>query len=206
MMIPCDCGALDQIEANTRVDQARIPKRFENRTFQSFRTNDPMREALKQASMSYSKSFSEREDRGLILRGVTGAGKTHLAIAILRAVIDRGFSGLYYNVNDLLSELRSSYSANTDLTEGNLLEDVNKADLLVFDDLGAESPTDWVCDRLYLIINRRYEVARPTIITTNCSDGELRDRLGNRIASRLYEMCMPIGDFPREDYRFSNLR
>jgi DNA replication protein DnaC len=121
-------------------------------------------------------------------------------------VLDRGFHGIYCNVTDLLDRLRGSYRQGADEEEAEILADMEGAELLVLDDLGAEKATDWVRDRLYLIVNRRYENSKPLIVTTNCDDVELRDRVGPRIVSRLYEMCAPVDKFPEEDYRYARLR
>lgn len=167
---------------------------------------DRLREELKSNAKSYAKTFSRDEDRGIVLYGGTGTGKTHLAVGMLKEIINRGYSGVYYNVTELLNDLRSSYSKDSDLTEHSLLERIHTADIVVFDDVGAEAPSNWVLDRLYLMFNRRYENAKPVIITTNCTRGELKERVGERITSRLYEMCFPLGKFPEEDYRYANLR
>lgn len=205
---PCSCGAWKKEQASERLLAARIPKRFEKKTLDSYLTKGPdrLREELKSNAKSYAKTFSRDEDRGIVLYGGTGTGKTHLAVGMLKEIINRGYSGVYYNVTELLNDLRSSYSKDSDLTEHSLLERIHTADIVVFDDVGAEAPSNWVLDRLYLMFNRRYENAKPVIITTNCTRGELKERVGERITSRLYEMCFPLGKFPEEDYRYANLR
>ena len=74
------------------------------------------------------------------------------------------------------------------------------------DDLGAEKVSEFVQDRFYLIINQRYEGCKPMIVTTNLSENELRNRLGDRIISRFFEMCDVVKTFPPEDYRRGNLK
>ncbi|MGF1572820.1 MAG: ATP-binding protein [Sumerlaeia bacterium] len=205
---PCSCGAWEKDQTLERLKAARIPKRFDKKTLDSFLSQGPnrVREELKQNAKSYAKTFSREEDRGIVLHGGTGAGKTHLAVGILKEIINRGYTGVYYNVTELLNDLRSSYSKESDLTEQTLLERIHAADIVVFDDVGAEAPSNWVLDRLYLMFNRRYENAKPVIITTNCTRGELKERVGERITSRLYEMCFPLGKFPEEDYRYTNMQ
>ena len=112
-------------------------------------------------------------------------------------------TGHYSNFNDLLSRIRDSYRPGAPgESEGELLSRIDEVDLLVLDDVGAEATTEWVQDRLYLIINRRYESAKATIITTNCDEGELSAKVGPRTASRLYEMCnQAFPQFPDQDYR-----
>jgi DNA replication protein DnaC len=205
----CDCGLLTEREGKVRLGTAEIPKRFATKDFTNFKADrkDREREAVLSAAKAYASTFHGHESEGLLLRGITGCGKTHIAIAILKQVIQRGFTGYYANFNDLLSRIRDSYNAESGTSEGDLLEVVDSADLLVLDDVGAESTTDWVRDRLYLIINRRYENARPTIITTNCDEHELESRLGARIVSRLYEMCsLDFPTFPKQDFRRAQMK
>ncbi len=205
--VKCSCGAWDMANVARALSRARLPERYRRKTLEGFKAarGDKARGRLRDAARSYAIAF-EREEKGLILRGVTGCGKTHLAVGILHDVLKRGFTGQYCNVTDLLTRLRESYSDESAEREGLILEEAGSVDLLVFDDLGAEMPTDWVRDRIYLILNRRYESARPVIVTTNCDDAELREKIGARIVSRLYEMCDRFEPFPKEDYRFAHLR
>ena len=138
--------------------------------------------------------------------GPVGCGKSHLAVAILREIIAKGYSGLYYNSPDLLRDIRATFDEGRDVTEEDLLDEVTTTDLLVFDDVGAERSTEFVLDRFYLIINKRYEACKPVIVTTNLDHEELEERLGTRILSRLLEMCNLFGPFPEEDWRRKNLR
>lgn len=205
----CDCGISGRSRSARLFEAANIPLRFRGKSFANYHAErgDRERAAVLDFAKRYAAGFSEGEDVGLILRGIPGSGKTHIAVAILHAVMERGFSGSYANFTDLLSRLRDSYNAGAREVEGELLRQVDDVDLLVLDDVGAESTSDWVRDRLYLIINRRYENARATIVTTNCDEAELEARIGPRTASRLYEMCS--GDFPtfpRQDYRKANMK
>ena len=203
----CPCGAWEKAQSRSSVNRARIPKRYLGKTLDSFenRKGDPVRTALKQGAKSWATDFANA-DRGLLLHGVTGCGKTHIAIGILHEVITRGHSGLYCNVTDLLTRLRHSYHSEAEEREERILEEADNVDLLVLDDMGAEAVTDWVRDRLYLIVNRRYESQKLLIVTTNCDHAELRERIGRRTASRLYEMCEDSFEFPHDDFRWSHLR
>lgn len=212
---PCDCGILDRIEGSRRARGARIPPKFAKKDFQNYSFHPPANSGVKgnpqtaaarkeilTVAEAYARGFNREENEGFILRGPTGCGKTHIAVAILKSVIRRGFTGVYFNFTDLLSRIRDSYQEDGTETEGTLLNIVDHCDLLVLDDVGAERPSEFVRDRLYLIINRRYENARPIIITTNLDDDELRERVGERTASRLCEMCaIPFPAFPQQDYR-----
>jgi len=203
----CPCGAWDRGRIAVAAAGARIPERYRGKTLATFKSakNDRVRRELREHAMAYAVGFKP-DDRGLLLVGDTGCGKTHIAVGILTEVLRRGFTGMYCNVTDLLKRLRETYRENSDDHEAEILDEADQADLLVFDDLGAEKATEWVRDRLYLVINRRYENMKPVIVTTNCSEAELKERLGPRIVSRLHEMCDRVQEFPKEDYRFAELR
>ena len=192
-----------------RFERARIPKRFANKNFENFKVvGNKQRKEMLMAAKSYVDSFNfvNGAPQGLVMYGCVGCGKTHLGVAILQAVLRKGFTGLYYNMVDLLSDIRATFSDSTSLSEHDLLEDVIAPDLLVLDDLGAEKTSEFVNDRLYLIVNRRYESNQPILVTTNLGLDELRNKVGERTVSRLCEMSDWMDAFPNEDYRKAHLK
>ena len=203
----CQCGARNAEGLKLRLALARIPERFANKSLDTFLARDPRRRDILHSARAYAQGFHMREEMpGLILRGKAGAGKTHVAIGILKEVILQGWTGVYCNVTELLARLRSTYEDHSDEAESEVIEELTTCDLLVLDDLGSEAISAWVLDRLYLLINRRYEAMRPILITTNCDERELAEKAGPRIASRLYEICKaPFPPFPNEDYRIKML-
>lgn len=191
-----------------RLRQARIPQRFINKTLENFRARDKVRKLLVSNAQAFVKGFNVNAEypQGLLLTGHVGCGKTHLAVAILRGVIEKGYSGLYYNSPDLLRDIRASFDRASEVSEEDLLEEVTSTDLLVFDDIGAERMSEFVLDRFYLIINERYEAAKPVIVTTNLTLEQLEEHFGARIVSRLAEMCTKLGEFPDQDYRRAHMQ
>jgi DNA replication protein DnaC len=156
--------------------------------------------------------------KGLLFTGSIGVGKTHLAVGVLRRLVrEYGVKGLFCDYRELLKSIQNSYNPQVQTTELELLKPVFAAEVLVLDDLGAQKPNEWVWDTVALILNTRYNDRQTTIITTNYPDlpagggaktdseraareQTLGDRIGNRMRSRLAEMCMRI-EMTGEDYR-----
>lgn len=203
--VPCECRQEELLKK--RLKAAKIPRRYENKTIETFAGNDKKRRQLRNDANAYVKGFPPTEGKkGLLFLGTTGCGKTHLAIGILKAIINKGYTGYYCNIIDFFRMLKETYISDSGYDELALLERIGSADFLVLDDLGAEKPTEWKIDRLYTIVNRRYEQNLPILVTTNKRDTEeLKGHVGERIISRLYEMCQIIDYFPDEDYRMRGL-
>jgi DNA replication protein DnaC len=187
-----------------RLSSARIPRRFAGKTLDNFRGKDVMRRRLLAEAREFVHKFSFKDHfpSGLLMIGPVGSGKSHLAASILREVVAKGYSGLFYNSPDLLRDIRATFNNEPGgISEDELLEEITMVDLLVLDDVGAEKISEFVLDRFYLIVNKRYEECKPLIVTTNLDEETLRNRLGERVVSRLYEMCSPFPPFPEEDFR-----
>lgn len=197
-VVACRCRAAGLAEA--RLKAAEIPERYRDCKIDNYKVNLPGTAANHAKARARAVRFIEDWracDRGLLFVGPVGVGKTHLAVAILRTLIEEnGVIGVFCDFSDLLERIQATFSrGNTDSAD-DVLAPYRDAELLVLDELGARRPTDWVRDVLYGLINTRYNRARITVVTSNYGDavgpnGEepLEKRVGTMVRSRLYEMC-----------------
>jgi len=193
-VVRCDCWRENL--GRQRLSDSNIPKRYQHCTLGNFTAyNESLERAVAQARRIADAYPSITA--GLFLEGQPGVGKTHLAAAVLKQVIQTtGARGLFYDTRDLLRIIRSTYDASIRTTELEVLRPVMQADLLVLDDLGAEKTSEWVEETMNLIVNTRYNERRVTIFTSNYADipddtdpNALLFRIGHRMRSRLHEMC-----------------
>ncbi len=209
----CVCQAAKR--SARQVAAARIPERYTDCTLDDFvpnfgGTNETLAMALVRAKQ-FVKSYPwDTGGNGLLFTGSIGVGKTHLAVGILQALIaERGAKGIFFDYRDLLKQVQNSYNRTVQATELEVLKPVFDAEVLVLDELGAAKRTDWVWETVAHILNTRYNDRRTTIITTNYanlppggidpkdprasfSKETLGDRIGERMRSRLQEMCVVV--------------
>jgi len=207
----CDCQM--RARGGAMIAAARIPKRYEHCELSNFTPDFPGADrsvSLAQISASrFVQEFDPRDGRGLLLVGGIGTGKTHLAVGILKELIAvRGSACLFCDYRELLKQIQNSYNDSVKATELQVLRPVFDAEVVLLDELGAVKPSEWVWDTVSLILNTRYNDNRTTIITTNFADEPaggvarslsparaaareetLGDRIGERMRSRLHEMC-----------------
>lgn len=193
-VVRCECWR--ESVGRQRLADANIPKRYQHCTIANFTAyNESLERASAQASR-VANAFPAPA-RGLFLEGQPGVGKTHLAVAVLKQVIETtGARGVFYDTRDLLRVIRSTYDPSIRTTELEILRPVMTAELLVLDDIGAEKTSEWVEETMNLIVNTRYNERRLTIFTSNYKDipddtdpDALVFRIGHRMRSRLHEMC-----------------
>jgi len=221
----CDCLASERVR-NLEV-RASIPPLYGEASFENFFTqpDNPVAGRILTTAVTTARSYAREfpygtKKPGLLFLGDPGTGKTHLAVAVMRILISRGFECLFFDYQDLLVRIRSSY----DPASGSGRQDSYRAalecEVLVLDDLGAHRVTDWVEDTITSIITHRCNHKRPLIATSNLRDPEagdavlpggtagdlagkyyLSERIGQRARSRLFEMCRVVTTRGAEDYR-----
>ena len=184
----CTCRATEQ--EMRRLDQLQQMSQIgmlKSQTFDTFMPEGIGLTAMKQRNlkMAYDRAlvFAQQPEGWLVLKGGYGCGKTHLAAAVANYCLSLGHSVLFVNTPDLLDHLRATYSPNAPTTYDNRFDQVRNSPLLILDDFGAQSNTEWAQEKLYQIFNHRYAAKLPTIITTN----EELESIEMRIRSRLVD-------------------
>lgn len=213
----CACRDADRVPR--LLERAAIPERYRGKNFRNFNTRhgdageQSQRQNAKKVCEAYVEYFLSDQDqeRGLVLVGEAGVGKTHLAVSILGELIRRyRVDGRFVDFTELIHRIQSTFDPSSPESKHHVLDPVTDAEVLVLDELGAQKPTAWVREILYLVINARYTRRLPTIFTTNYSlggDGDdgrgaiaLEERIGAPLVSRLHEMAY-ILSLSTQDFR-----
>ena len=206
----CECAREGRSER--LLQAAGIPEIYQSATFDNFETkdNDSGQElyAARQKILQYAHEFPLGQKPGLLIMGDTGRGKTHLAVAALRRIIDKGFQGAFLDYQTLLERILSSFDRTSGSSDKEAYRTALDAEVLLLDDLGARRISDWVEDTVTSVVTHRYNHRKPLIATTNLPDPDAGDRrtmkmpdgttdyrrtlvdfIGERARSRLFEMC-----------------
>jgi DNA replication protein DnaC len=197
--IPCRCT-----EARMTTERLRELRKLSNlgalerMTFDSFMPNLGVSEVVRfnlYEAFDRCRSYANNPSGWLVLLGGYGSGKTHLAAAIANQALALGRQVLFIVVPDLLDYLRSAYSPNSDAGLDARMEAIREAPLLILDDLGAHHSTPWAQEKLFQIINHRYNSRLPTVITSNQQPEEMDPRITSRLVdpdlSQVYELMAP---------------
>lgn len=136
--------------------------------------------------------FARNPEGWLVFMGETGCGKTHLAAAIVNYRYEVGKPALFVVVPDFLDHLRSAFNPDSKVSYDVLFESVKTAPLLVLDDFGEQSTNPWVKEKLYQLINFRYNSRLPTVITTRYTLDEIMEKVDPSISSRLVDRNVSV--------------
>jgi len=210
---PCRCA--EDARAEALQDGSGIPPKYARATLGNFvlpHDNPITSEKLARAVVtirSFVREFPATDCQGLLLAGDAGSGKTHLAVAALKAIIDKGHEGVFFDYQNLLDRIRSTYDKTSGSGDREAYRSAMECGVLLLDDLGSHRVTEWVEDIVTSIITNRYNNRRPLIVTTNLDPKggkelikrSLPEVIGMRASSRLAEMCRYVNLFGVEDYR-----
>ncbi len=185
-LFPCRCKQAE-VKAQRR-EQLRALSNLEHLSRMTFETFVPEGYGLppdKAANLRFvydlARRYAQNPEGWLILFGGYGCGKTHLAAAIANQIVERGEGVLFVVVPDLLDHLRATYGPNSPVTYDQRFDEVRNAPLLILDDLGTQSGTQWAQEKLFQILNYRYNARLPTVITSNHSLEEIDLRIRSRM-------------------------
>jgi DNA replication protein DnaC len=199
----CICQ-LDNLQLE-RAAQLRAESNTEvlaGKTFDTFLPEginpDPEIRASLRFAYDRCRAFAEKPEHWLLLTGTYGCGKTHLAAAIANRCLSEGKPVLFLNTPDLLDYLRAAFSPTSGTTYNERFEEIRTVPILILDDLGTESPTNWASEKLYQIINHRFNARLPTVITTNKDVKDMDPRIGSRLSD--VELVTPF-NILAPDYR-----
>jgi DNA replication protein DnaC len=194
---PCSCRPARIARKRAAALEGRIPKRYREVSFEREplisieRANPHVVREVRQ----YARTVAEQLDagRGLWFTGDVGTGKTTLAMLISKAAMEAERTVAIYSLPRLLALLRDTYQDNAQYSLNELIDRLSAVDLLHVDDVGAEQTSPWVLEQLYTIVNTRYEEGKAILLTTNLvtlqGDEALREQIGDRTVSRVYEIC-----------------
>jgi len=185
-LVPCTCRlaelAQQRVAALRTLSDLEILARM---TFETFVSEGhgllPDKRANLRWAYEEASTFAERPEGWLVLKGGYGCGKTHLAAAIANACVERGQPVLFITVPDLLDHLRATFAPSSPTSYDARFEEIRTAPILILDDLGTESSTTWAQEKLFQILNYRYNARLPTVVTTNHELEEIPLRLRSRL-------------------------
>jgi DNA replication protein DnaC len=170
----------------------------------SFLNYDPVtpeQEKALKSCIEYTAQFKLEDPKNLLLSGSYGVGKSHLAVSITKDLLEMGFSCVFVSAPKLLTKIRATYNNDSEIKEDELLQGLEKVDLLVIDDLGAENvnpKTQWTISKLFEVIDGR--AGKHTVFTTNFNSADLEKKIGARNFSRVMYNTTPLR-IEGEDFR-----
>lgn len=210
----CDCRK-EELNKYKEIEEAierdknkKVCFMMSNMADWTFANDDKQNKELSDAMQKYADQFNDfkKSGTGLLLYGSVGTGKTYYAACIANELIDKGYSVLMTNFARLTNKLQGKFEGRQEY-----IDSLNNYTLLIIDDLGAERNSEYMQETVFNIIDARYRIGLPCIITTNLSMNELvnTDSIAHkRIYDRILERCYPIkvdGKSRRSDNFRSNI-
>jgi DNA replication protein DnaC len=183
------------------ISEANIPARFIGRTFENYRTSTPSQVQALAVVKEYADNFPKhyKAGTGLVLSGLPGTGKSHLAGAVLQHIMP-DHVGLYVTCMAMIRAIRSTWRKDSEKGEREMLEMFTDVPLLVLDEIGVQYGTDGEQTIIFDVLDRRYRDMKPTILLTNQAKQGFKDFIGERSFDRLVETSRWV-PFDWDSYR-----
>lgn len=196
-LVPCRCHK-ETMREQYRAELCRMSNigQLSRMRFDNFKPDgvglDETKRTNLRLTFGRALAFAENPRGWLVLLGKYGCGKTHLAVAIANARLERGEPALFVVVPDLLDHLRATFAPDSPVSYDEQVEKVRTAPLLILDDLGTESATQWAREKLFQILNHRYNARLPTVVTSNRELEMIDERLRSRMVDPDVSVVMTI--------------
>ena len=206
----CDCkNGLDEFKEREIIEEVERKRRIcfnkSKMTKWTFENDDLKNPTISRAMENYVKNFTKfkANGKGLLLYGVVGNGKTYYSACIANSLIDMGYSAKLLTVTEIINDLQGMYEGKKEY-----IDSLNRYSLLILDDLGAESGSEYQQGIVYNVIDSRYSAGLPFIVTTNLTAEEIKkpsDVRHARIYDRILEKCFPV-EVPGTSRRRQNVK
>lgn len=180
----------EAIERSNMLEKAAVPARFISRTMDNFKAETADQEHALAVARKFVAEWDAMQRKGawLVFSGPPGTGKSHLAIAILQAVMP-GTRGRYMTCMELIQMLRATWRKDSEMSEIDLLDKITALPLLVLDEIGVQYGTESEQHHLFEVLDRRYRDLCPTILLTNQDKDGFRQFVGDRVYDRMTEVA-----------------
>lgn len=182
-------GTAKELAMMRRQEASNIPVRYLQCTVWNWQSPLPQQKPIAEWAREYCTSFDIVLETGRcgVFTGAPGSGKTHLAVGLLRHVLEKGGGAYYTTVMDLLGRVKATFGRNAEETEAKVMAHVNGVDLLVVDEVGRQIDSNYEQAQFFRVLDSRYRGMKPTILVSNLPKPELVKYLGAAVVDRLAE-------------------
>ena len=194
-VVPCPCRAHALIR-----EKQDLLERYSNLGYLAHYSFDTLQSDSRtdsaggyDAACAEARRYASQPQGWLVLVGPVGSGKTHVACAIANARLSRGEPAFYVSAADLFDHLRAAFNPGSELNYDDLFNQVRNAPLLVLDDVRPEGSSEWAWQKLEQILNHRYNLRLPTVITTDAVLEELEPGICERFADTGFCTVLELG-------------
>lgn len=172
-----------------RIGSAGIPERFQGRTLDNFEATTATQQYALKFAREYADTFDQavKSGRSAMFVGRPGTGKTHLAVGIGMRLLAQRRPVMFVTVMRALRRIKDSWGKGSEVTESQVIESLIYPDLLILDEVGVQTGSEFERNALFDVLNERYERRKPVLLLSNMARDDLKQYLGDRVLDRLRE-------------------